>query len=227
MIVLVLQYVVVHLPGSVPVRTTESAVLDTGEFKYLYCMHTWNETQHPGCIRRSEQDTRKGRGTLDDGQADVHRSFHVGEFHIRCVGFACRISVFIRRRLLRLITGHDFTSPMLSSTSRSLRLPGFQARFKHTVRVILTQNVGEKQAGEVLHVSAGYARNMLIPKKMALYAIADNFERLGRKDPDIETEEERRQRLIQMAADEANVELIAANILQKYLRNKLVSEPKF
>lgn len=116
---------------------------------------------------------------------------------------------------------------MLSSTSRSLRLPGFQARFKHTVRVILTQNVGEKQAGEVLHVSAGYARNMLIPKKMALYAIADNFERLGRKDPDIETEEERRQRLIQMAADEANVELIAANILQKYLRNKLVSEPKF
>lgn len=114
---------------------------------------------------------------------------------------------------------------MLSSTSCSFRLPGFQARFKHTVRVILTQNVGEKQAGEVLHVSAGYARNMLIPKKMALYAIADNFERLGRKDPDIETEEERRQRLIQMAADEANVELIAANILQKYLRNKLVSGP--
>jgi hypothetical protein len=65
--------------------------------------------------------------------------------------------------------------------------------------------------------------NLLIPKKMALYAIAENFDRLGRKDPDIETAEERRERLEQMAADEANVELIAANVLQKYLRNKVVS----
>ena len=113
---------------------------------------------------------------------------------------------------------------MLTSTSRCrLRAAGLQARFKHTVRVILTDNVGEKQSGEVLHVSAGYARNKLIPKKLALYAIAQNFDRLGRKDPDIETDEERRQRLIQMAADEANVDLVAANILEKYLRNKHVS----
>jgi ribosomal protein L9 len=112
---------------------------------------------------------------------------------------------------------------MQSFTARNLRSQTFHARFKHTVRVILTQNVGEHQAGEVLHVSAGHAGNLLIPKKMALYAIAENFDRLGRKDPDIETAEERRERLEQMAADEANVELIAANVLQKYLRNKVVS----
>lgn len=96
-------------------------------------------------------------------------------------------------------------------------------RNKHTVRVILTQDVGENQAGEVMHVKAGYARNMLIPKKMALYAIEANFERLGKKDPDIETPEERKERLAQEAANEANVELIASNLLRKYLRNKVVS----
>lgn len=105
-----------------------------------------------------------------------------------------------------------------SSTVHQLR-----RQQKHTVRVILMETVGENQAGEVMHVSAGYARNKLIPKKMALYAIAENFERLGKTDPDIETAEERKKRLAQEAADEANVELVAANILQKYLRNKVVS----
>mmetsp|Transcript_16669 Transcript_16669/g.27631 ORF Transcript_16669/g.27631 Transcript_16669/m.27631 type:complete len:219 (+) Transcript_16669:165-821(+) len=113
------------------------------------------------------------------------------------------------------------------STTRFLRSSTVQhhllrRQHKHTVRVILTQDVGENQSGEVMHVSAGYARNLLIPKKKALYAIADNFERLGKTDPDIETAEERKQRLAQEAADEANVDLIASNLLQKYLRNKMV-----
>jgi ribosomal protein L9 len=71
-------------------------------------------------------------------------------------------------------------------------------------------------------VKAGYARNYLIPNKLALYAIAENFARLGLTDPAIETPEERRDRLAREAADEANVDLIAANVLQKYLRNKVV-----
>ena len=115
---------------------------------------------------------------------------------------------------------------MLSSTvrkSNTLRSSGFQIRLKHSVRVILTQDVGENQSGAVLTVSAGYARNLLIPKKMALYAISENFERLGQTDPAIETDAERLERLAQAAADEANVDLIAANILLKYLRTKVVS----
>jgi hypothetical protein len=119
------------------------------------------------------------------------------------------------------------------STTRFLRSSSNAAvhqlrrRQKHTVRVILTQDVGEDKSGEVLHVSAGYARNLLIPKKMALYAIAENFERLGKTDPEIETPEEQKVRLAQEAADEANVDLIAANILRKYLRNKAVSVDRF
>jgi hypothetical protein len=115
------------------------------------------------------------------------------------------------------------------STTRFLRSSANAAvnqlrrRQKHTVRVILTQDVGDNQSGDVLHVSAGHARNLLVPKKMALYAIAENFERLGKTDPDIETVEERKERMAQEAADDANVDLIAANILQKYLRNKSVS----
>lgn len=115
------------------------------------------------------------------------------------------------------------------STTRFLRSSAHAAvnqlgrRQKHTVRVILTENVGDNQSGDVLHVKAGYARNFLVPKKMALYAIQENFERLGKKDPEIETPEERKERFAQEAADGANVDLIAANILQKYLRNKKVS----
>jgi len=95
-------------------------------------------------------------------------------------------------------------------------------RQKHTVRVILTSNVRQGEAGEVLTVKAGYARNFLIPKKMALYAIASNFERLNLTDPAIETAEQRSERLEKEAADEASEEEIAANILTKYLSNKVL-----
>jgi Ribosomal protein L9, N-terminal domain len=100
----------------------------------------------------------------------------------------------------------------------------FFLRWQHSVRVIITDTVdSHHSAGKVLHVSAGYARNYLIPQKKALYAIPDNFQRLGLKDPAIETEEERQMRLAKEAADAANLDLIAANVLEKYLKNKTVS----
>jgi ribosomal protein L9 len=96
---------------------------------------------------------------------------------------------------------------------------------KHTVRIILVDDLptGKAYRGDVIHVAAGYMRNYLFPKKIALYATPQNFERLGRKDPDSETAEERRQRLERMASDELNEDLKAANLLTKYLNGKMVS----
>ena len=76
-------------------------------------------------------------------------------------------------------------------------------------------------------VKAGYARNFLVPKKMALYATPENFARLGVADPEAETMEEKRARLAAEAAveedEEAAADLRAADILKHYLRNKVVS----
>jgi ribosomal protein L9 len=97
---------------------------------------------------------------------------------------------------------------------------GQQQRFGHSVRVILTKDLsdGKALAGDVLTVKAGYARNHLIPGKKALYAIPDNFQRVGIQDPDLikETEEERKQREL-LESDE---DIKAANFLKYYLRNK-------
>ena len=93
-------------------------------------------------------------------------------------------------------------------------------RHGHTVRVILTKDLpdGKGTAGDVLTVKAGYARNHLIPGKKALYAIPQNFERVGIQDPDLiqESEEERleRERL------ESDEDVKAANFLRHYFRNK-------
>lgn len=77
-------------------------------------------------------------------------------------------------------------------------------------------------------VKAGYARNYLVPKKMALYATPENFERLGVTDPEAETIEEKRARLAAEAAaeedEEAAADLRAADLLKHYLRNKVVSQ---
>jgi len=97
-----------------------------------------------------------------------------------------------------------------------------QYRQKHTVRVILKSKVGQNEPGEVITVKPGYARNFLIPKKMALYAIPSNFQRLGLTDPEKETPEDRRERLKREAAEEASEEQIAASILTKYLSNKVL-----
>ena len=96
----------------------------------------------------------------------------------------------------------------------------------HSVRVILKEDLpnGKAYKGEVLHVKAGYARNYLIPGKFALYATEENFERLGILDPDLETAEQKAERLSREAlSEEGAKELKAADLLKHYLRNKVVS----
>ena len=79
--------------------------------------------------------------------------------------------------------------------------------------------------GDVVKVKAGYARNHLVPQKLALYATPQNFERLGMIDPDYETEEQRLVRLereLNMTASEDKF-LKEADLLKRYLKNKVVS----
>ena len=100
---------------------------------------------------------------------------------------------------------------------------------KHTVRIILIEDLpnGKNYKGEVLHVKAGYARNHLIPTKVALYATQQNFLKLDMKDPDSETLEEKTARLAQEAVKaKGGEDLKAADILRHYLRNKVVSKVK-
>ena len=76
-----------------------------------------------------------------------------------------------------------------------------------------------------MKVKAGYARNHLVPQKLALYATPQNFERLGMIDPDYETEEQRLVRLereLNMTASEDKY-LKEADLLKRYLKNKVVS----
>ena len=99
-----------------------------------------------------------------------------------------------------------------------------QQRHTHTVRVILQDDLpnGKAYSGDVLHVAAGYARNFLIPQKKALYATRQNFARLGMKDPDMETPEERQARLARERLEGEDEDLKAADLLKNYLRNKVV-----
>jgi ribosomal protein L9 len=101
--------------------------------------------------------------------------------------------------------------------------PTLRHRCAHTVRVIVQKDLeGGKAlyAGDVAKVSAGYARNYLLPQKYAVYATRHNFVRLGLKDPDHETPEERRARLEREAMEGSDKDLKARDVLTKYLRNK-------
>jgi len=75
-------------------------------------------------------------------------------------------------------------------------------------------------AGEVHNVAAGYARNYLVPKKMAVYATPVNFERTGLVDPEIAEKEEAAAQML--LGDDVDEDLRAADVLKKYLRNKSV-----
>jgi hypothetical protein len=100
-------------------------------------------------------------------------------------------------------------------------------RWGHSVRLIALDDLphGKAYRGDVLHVKAGYARNYLLPKRMAVYATPQNFVRLGMIDPHVETEEQRLARLQRESSMSATDDkyLKQADILKKYLRNKTVS----
>lgn len=100
-----------------------------------------------------------------------------------------------------------------------------QQRLGHTVRIIAVQDLpnGKAYQGDVLEVKAGYARNYLIPQKIAIYATRRNFAELDMQDPDRESPEERRTRLAHESASGDDKHLKAADLLKHYLRNKVVS----
>ena len=67
-----------------------------------------------------------------------------------------------------------------------------------TVRVIVRQDWenGKAYTDDVIDVRAGYARNYLIPQKLAVYATRENFFRFNVPNPDQETAEQRKLSLI-------------------------------
>lgn len=99
-------------------------------------------------------------------------------------------------------------------------------RWGHSVRLIALEDLphGKGYQGDVVSVKAGYARNYLVPQKKAVYATPQNFEKLGIIDPDFESEEERIARLQRESSMDKKAEqhLKQADILRKYLRNKVV-----
>ena len=69
--------------------------------------------------------------------------------------------------------------------------------FGHSVRLIALEDLPQQgyYRGDVVSVKAGFARNFLVPKKKAVYATPQNFQKLGIVDPDFESEEDRIERL--------------------------------
>eukprot|EP00985_Skeletonema_marinoi_P005369 scaffold2321_cov117-Skeletonema_marinoi.AAC.2 len=134
---------------------------------------------------------------------------------------ASLLSPSFRNGLRRCILQHQHqTTTTTTPTSITLR-------HKHQVRVILTRDLPEGQmrgiyAGEVHNVAAGYARNYLIPQKMAVYATPRNFERCELIDPEIAAKEEEAAQKFAQEDEEENADLKAADVLRKYLRNKTV-----
>ncbi|VEU43112.1 unnamed protein product [Pseudo-nitzschia multistriata] len=118
------------------------------------------------------------------------------------------------------------TTATASFAQQSQSQPQPPKRWAHTVRLIAMEDLphGKAYKGDVVTVKAGYARNHLVPQKLALYATPQNFSKLGIVDPDFETEEERIARLQResnMTAAEDRY-LKDSDLLKKYLRNKVL-----
>ena len=131
----------------------------------------------------------------------------------------------------RLIVSRFQTTNVLSVTTKTTlqkQQPQQQCRYMgHTVRLIAVQDLphGKAYKGDVVTVKAGYARNYLVPQKLALYATPQNFEKLGIVDPNFESEEQRILRLQRESSLSAQEDkyLKQADLLKKYLKNKTVS----
>lgn len=119
--------------------------------------------------------------------------------------------------------------PHFSQQSQSLQVQQQQVRWGRTVRIILQNDLpsGKGYAGDVMEVKAGYARNHLIPQKIAYYATPENFERFNITDPLLlkkdglskeEEEEDGKEDKVEVSEDQKE-----ADRLRKYLKNKTVS----
>jgi hypothetical protein len=113
--------------------------------------------------------------------------------------------------------------PLLANTI----IQSTNKRWGHTVRLIALEDLphGKGYQGDVVNVKAGYARNFLVPKKKAIYATPQNFDKLGIVDPGVETVEQRTARLLRESSMNKKEEqyLKQADLIKKYLRNKVVS----
>lgn len=110
------------------------------------------------------------------------------------------------------------TTMMMSATRR---------RFGHSVRVILREDLphGKGYGGDVVSVKAGYARNHLVPQKLALYATPDNFRRLNMVDPGTQDDDDD---VVSSSSsqpqqrDTKSKEQLDADLLRKYLHKKIL-----
>lgn len=96
------------------------------------------------------------------------------------------------------------------------------------VRMIVQEDLPHNRAyvGDVVNVKAGYARNYLLPKKMAVYATHHNFRKLGIQDTDHDDDHDDRETATAAASSPSSSEdqdLKAADLLKNYLKNKTVS----
>lgn len=100
-----------------------------------------------------------------------------------------------------------------------------QHRWGHTVRIILTTDLGEGKGyeGDVISVRAGYARNFLIPQKKALYATPENFTKLNIVDPELDSKAANKSVVEEEGEMETSQDQKEADTLRHYLRNKIVS----
>ena len=121
----------------------------------------------------------------------------------------------------------NFIGRRAANSARTALRPSNAKRWGHTVRLIALEDLphGKGYKDDVVTVKAGYARNFLVPQRKAVYATPQNFEKLGIVDPDFETEEQRIARLERESSINSKEEkyLKQADILKKYLRNKVVS----
>jgi hypothetical protein len=92
----------------------------------------------------------------------------------------------------------------------------------HSVKIVLKEDMpnGKGYAGDIVTVKAGYARNYLVPQKIAFYATADNISKYGSD----KSEEDVQKDAAKSAEREASAEKTAAIILRKYLKEKEVRE---
>lgn len=137
-----------------------------------------------------------------------------------------------RRTLPQLINRTNssiINKPTSTTSSQILSYSHTSYRSAHTVRVILTKDIPDKNqyAGETLTVKAGYARNYLVPKKMALYATPMNFQRVGIEDPELQKtaallkeKKNNNNNTTTAESKEKEEDAKAADFLKYYLRNK-------
>lgn len=150
----------------------------------------------------------------------------------RSINSSCRCYHHHRPRQLLLTTAVSSTPNTTISThdhhQHQFQYQQYQTKrmMGHTVRVIALEDLphGKAYKGDVVTgVKAGYARNYLIPRKLALYATPQNFQRLQIVDPDDLDQQQQREATSASAVSTIEDQYLKdADLLKKYLKNKVL-----